>query len=285
MTKIKKVAVAGSGTMGLGIAQVCAMAGYNTLLYDIKDDLLDRAKAQIKQNLNKTVSLGKITEMEMQETLSRLVFTSDLNELEVDLVIEAIPEKLELKVSFFNELSKINSAGTIFATNTSSIPVTQIAAAVEHPERIIGLHFFNPAHIMKLVEIIEGAHTDKSISEFCYDFVQSLGKVGVMAQDAPGFIVNRVARHYYVEGLKILEEGVGSIETIDLLMESSGFKMGPFKLMDLIGVDTNYAVTESMFTLFNYENRFRPSRIQKQKVLAGMHGRKTGKGFYSYTKD
>jgi 3-hydroxybutyryl-CoA dehydrogenase len=285
MTKIKKVAVAGSGTMGLGIAQVCAMAGYNTLLYDIKDDLLDRAKAQIKQNLSKTVSLGKISELEMNETLDRLVFTSDLKSLVVDLVIEAIPEKLELKVSFFNELSKINSLDTILATNTSSIPVTQIAAAVEHPERIIGLHFFNPAHIMKLVEIIEGAHTDKSISEICYDFVQSLGKVGVMAQDAPGFIVNRVARHYYVEGLKILEEGVGSIETIDLLMESSGFKMGPFKLMDLIGVDTNYAVTESMFTLFNYENRFRPSRIQKQKVLAGMHGRKTGKGFYSYTKD
>lgn len=285
MTTIKKVAVAGSGTMGLGIAQVCAMAGYNTLLYDIKDDLLLRAEAQIKQNLNKTVSLGKITELEMNETLDRLVFTSDLKALVVDLVIEAIPEKLELKVSFFNELSKINSLDTILATNTSSIPVTQIAAAVEHPERIIGLHFFNPAHIMKLVEIIEGAHTDKLTSKICYDFVQSLGKVGVMAQDAPGFIVNRVARHYYVEGLKILEEGVGSIETIDQLMESSGFKMGPFKLMDLIGVDTNYAVTESMFTLFNYENRFRPSRIQKQKVLAGMHGRKTGQGFYSYKKD
>lgn len=285
MTTIKKVAVAGSGTMGLGIAQVCAMAGYNTLLYDIKDNLLVRAEAQIKQNLNKAVSLGKITELTMNETLDRLVFTSDLKVLVVDLVIEAIPEKLELKVSFFNELSKINSLDTILATNTSSIPVTQIAAAVEHPERIIGLHFFNPAHIMKLVEIIEGAHTDKSISKVCYDFVQSLGKVGVMAQDAPGFIVNRVARHYYVEGLKILEEGVGSIETIDQLMESSGFKMGPFRLMDLIGVDTNYAVTESMFTLFNYENRFRPSRIQKQKVLAGMHGRKTGKGFYSYTKD
>lgn len=285
MTTIKKVAVAGSGTMGLGIAQVCAMAGYNTLLYDIKDDLLLRAEAQIKQNLNKTVSLGKITELEMNESLDRLVFTSDLKALVVDLVIEAIPEKLELKVSFFNELSKINSLDTILATNTSSIPVTQIAAAVEHPERIIGLHFFNPAHIMKLVEIIEGAHTDKLTSKICYDFVQSLGKVGVMAQDAPGFIVNRVARHYYVEGLKILEEGVGSIETIDQLMESSGFKMGPFKLMDLIGVDTNYAVTESMFTLFNYENRFRPSRIQKQKVLAGMHGRKTGQGFYSYKKD
>lgn len=285
MTTIKKVAIAGSGTMGLGIAQVCAMAGYNTLLYDIKDDLLVRAEAQIKQNLNKAVSLGKITELEMNETFGRLVFTSDLNALVVDLVIEAIPEKLELKVSFFNELSKINSSDTILATNTSSIPVTQIAAAVEHPERIIGLHFFNPAHIMKLVEIIEGAHTDKSISKICYDFIQSLGKVGVMAQDAPGFIVNRVARHYYVEGLKILEEGVGSIETIDQLMESSGFKMGPFKLMDLIGVDTNYAVTESMFTLFNYENRFRPSRTQKQKVLAGMHGRKTGKGFYSYKKD
>lgn len=285
MTTIKKVAVAGSGTMGLGIAQVCAMAGYNTLLYDIKNNLLVRAEAQIKQNLNKAVSLGKITELTMNETLDRLVFTSDLKVLVVDLVIEAIPEKLELKVSFFNELSKINSLDTILATNTSSIPVTQIAAAVEHPERIIGLHFFNPAHIMKLVEIIEGAHTDKSISKVCYDFVQSLGKVGVMAQDAPGFIVNRVARHYYVEGLKILEEGVGSIETIDQLMESSGFKMGPFRLMDLIGVDTNYAVTESMFTLFNYENRFRPSRIQKQKVLAGMHGRKTGKGFYSYTKD
>jgi 3-hydroxybutyryl-CoA dehydrogenase len=177
---------------------------------------------------------------------------------------------------------EINGADCIYATNTSSIPITQIAAGLAFPEQVIGIHFFNPAHIMKLVEVIKGAKTNSTIVERVLAFVQSIGKTGVVAADAPGFIVNRIARLYYVESLKLLEEGVADLETIDRIMESSGFKMGPFKLMDLIGVDTNYSVTESQYQLFNFEPRFRPSRIQKQKVDAGLHGRKTKAGFYNY---
>ncbi len=171
---------------------------------------------------------------------------------------------------------------TILATNTSSIPVTQIAATIPNPERVLGIHFFNPAHIMKLVEIVSGAQTDTQIASACRELIVKLGKMPIMAKDAPGFIVNRVARHYYVEALKILEENITSMENIDLLMESAGFKMGPFRLMDLIGVDTNFSVTSSMYQLFHYDGKFRPSRIQQQKVDAGHHGRKSGKGFYTY---
>jgi 3-hydroxybutyryl-CoA dehydrogenase len=168
------------------------------------------------------------------------------------------------------------------ATNTSSIPVTRIAAALPHPERVVGMHFFNPAHIMKLVEVISGAATHPNVAQVVYDLSLQLGKTPVMAQDAPGFIVNRVARHYYVESLKVLEENVASFETIDELMEATGFKMGPFRLMDLIGVDTNFNVTSSMFESFHKDSKFRPSRIQQQKVDAGHWGKKTGKGFYEY---
>jgi len=168
------------------------------------------------------------------------------------------------------------------ATNTSSIPITQISTAIPHPERVVGIHFFNPAHIMKLVEIVSGAHTSETVAQTAFDFVKGLKKTPIMAKDSPGFIVNRVARHYYVEGLKTLEENVASHEDIDALLEASGFKMGPFRLMDLIGVETNFSVTESMFNLFYQDGKFRPSKIQKQKVDAGHYGRKTGKGFYNY---
>ena len=165
---------------------------------------------------------------------------------------------------------------------TSSIPITQIASGLNHPERLVGVHFFNPAHIMKLVEVIKGAATSTAVAEKAFDWSVSLGKTTVYAQDAPGFIVNRVARHFYVEALKIAEEGVASIPEIDNLLESTGFKMGPFRLMDLIGVDTNYSVTNSMFEQFNFDPKFRPNRIQKQKVDAGHHGKKSGQGFYNY---
>jgi 3-hydroxybutyryl-CoA dehydrogenase len=282
MMKIQKVVVAGSGTMGLGIAQVCAMAGYETVLYDVKEDLLIKAEAIIQKNVEKAIALGKMSEENGREGLSRLTLVTTFDDLKGDVIIEAIPEILEIKTRFFTEVSKINDDHTLLATNTSSIPVTQIAAGTPCPQRVIGLHFFNPAHLMKLVEVIKGARTDEAYVPVCMDFIQSLGKHPVLTSDAPGFIVNRVARHYYVESLKILEEGVATFQDIDTLMESAGFKMGPFRLMDLIGVDTNYAVTDSMFTLFNYENRFRPNRIQYQKVLAGLHGRKTGQGFYTY---
>ncbi|HSI89893.1 MAG TPA: 3-hydroxyacyl-CoA dehydrogenase NAD-binding domain-containing protein, partial [Adhaeribacter sp.] len=187
------------------------------------------------------------------------------------------------KHSIFSELASINTDDTILASNTSSIPITRIAAKVPNPERVVGMHFFNPAPVMKLVEVISGAATSPEIAETIKQLAVKLGKTPVMANDSPGFIVNRVARHFYVEGLKVLEENVASVETIDKLMQASGFKMGPFQLMDLIGVDTNFSVTSSMFEAFHYDAKFRPSRIQQQKVDAGHHGRKTGKGFYDYS--
>jgi 3-hydroxybutyryl-CoA dehydrogenase len=202
--------------------------------------------------------------------------------LVADFIIEAILENLQIKRELFQHLETINTSDSIFATNTSSIPITQIASGLNHPERLVGVHFFNPAHIMKLVEVIKGAATSTAVAEKAFDWSVSLGKTTVYAQDAPGFIVNRVARHFYVEALKIAEEGVASIPEIDNLMESTGFKMGPFRLMDLIGVDTNYSVTNSMFEQFNFDPKFRPNRIQKQKVDAGHHGKKSGKGFYNY---
>ena len=279
---IKTIGVVGAGTMGQGIAQICAQAGYKTILFDINAQVLQKAEATTQKNLDKGIERGKLTEQEKQTTLSNLVFTGDTLQLSCDVIIEAIVERLEVKQSIFKELATINTPDTILASNTSSIPITQIAAAIPNPERVVGMHFFNPAHIMKLVEVISGAATAPEIAETIKQLAEKLGKTAVMAKDSPGFIVNRVARHFYVEGLKLLEEGVADVETIDKLMQASGFKMGPFELMDLIGVDTNYSVTSSMFEAFHYDSKFRPSRIQQQKVDAGHHGRKSGKGFYTY---
>ncbi|MEJ8801248.1 3-hydroxyacyl-CoA dehydrogenase NAD-binding domain-containing protein [Pontibacter sp. H249] len=279
---IKTIGVVGAGTMGQGIAQICAQAGYKTILFDINEQVLQKAEATTAKNLDKGIERGKLTEQEKQAALANLTFTGDTLQLSCDVIIEAIVEKLEVKQSIFRELADINTPDTILASNTSSIPITQIAAAVPNPERVVGMHFFNPAHIMKLVEVISGAATAPETAETIKQLAEKLGKVAVMAKDSPGFIVNRVARHFYVEGLKLLEEGVADIETIDKLMQASGFKMGPFELMDLIGVDTNYSVTTSMFEAFHYDPKFRPSRIQQQKVDAGHHGRKSGRGFYKY---
>ncbi|MBC7426792.1 MAG: 3-hydroxybutyryl-CoA dehydrogenase [Bacteroidia bacterium] len=279
---INTVAIAGSGTMGAGIAQVCAQAGIKTILYDIKPEMLVKAKAGIEKGLSKLVELNKINEEGRLNAISLIQYVHEASKVKADLIIEAILEKKDLKTQLFNTLADFNSPETIYATNTSSIPITQIAAEFKYPGKVVGIHFFNPAQIMKLVEIISGAATEESVVADSKAFVDKLGKVGVMAKDAPGFIVNRVARPYYVEALKLMEEGVADFATIDTIMESCGFKMGPFRLMDLIGIDTNYSVTESQFALFNYEPRFRPNRIQKQKVDAGLHGKKTGKGFYNY---
>lgn len=283
MSEIKTIAVIGAGTMGLGIAQVAAMAGYSTILFDISKEMLEKAGQKIDKNLSKAIELGKLNEASKKETLSRLSYTQDLQACKADLIIEAIVEKLEIKVEVFRNLEAVNGPETIMASNTSSIPITRIGARLQRPERLVGMHFFNPAHIMKLVEIIKGAATSAEVANAVYAVSKSMGKVPVMAQDAPGFIVNRVARHYYVESLKVLEEQVANHEDIDRLLEASGFKMGPFRLMDLIGVDTNFSVTTSMFESFHYDAKFRPSRIQQQKVEAGHHGRKSGKGFYDYS--
>jgi 3-hydroxybutyryl-CoA dehydrogenase len=279
---IKSVAVVGAGTMGQGIAQVCATAGYQVLLYDIQPNLVGNALERIKNNLGSLADKGRITAAQKEAVISRITPVSDFRQLQVELVIEAVIEKLEVKQKIFSELEKINDKNCILATNTSSIPITQIAASLEYPQRFAGLHFFNPATVMKLVEVIKGTATTEACVQLLFGFAHKLSKQAVLAQDSPGFIVNRVARHYYVESLKLLEENVADFRTIDALLRSTGFKMGPFELMDLIGVDVNFSVTASMFNAFHHDPKFRPSRIQQQKVDAGHHGRKTGKGFYDY---
>lgn len=280
--KINKVGVAGAGTMGAGISQVFAQAGLQVLLFDVNDAQLEKAKADINKNLEGAVMKNKITANDKEAALSRITYSSDVQSLKADLIIEAIVEKLEIKRELFQKLAEVNSPESILATNTSSIPVTRIAKDIPHSERIIGMHFFNPAHLMKLVEIIEAAETAKQTTMAVKELTRRIGKIPVVCKDSPGFIVNRVARHYYVEALKMLEEGVATMENIDGLMEAAGFKMGPFKLMDTIGNDVNFAVTSSLFESFHQEPKFRPSRIQQQKVDAGHLGKKTGKGFYDY---
>jgi len=282
MKDIRTIAIAGAGTMGAGIAQVTANAGFKTILFDINQTILDKAKQSIDKGLQFLVDKNKLTIKKKETTLNLLKFTNNIDEVIADLIIEAVIERIDIKHDFFNTVAAINSSDCILASNTSSIPITQIAAKIPNPERVIGIHFFNPAPIMKLVEIINGAQSNKQVALHCKTLIESMGKTCVIAADSPGFIVNRVARHYYVEGLKILEEQVAPLEVIDALLESSGFKMGPFKLMDLIGVDTNLSVTTSMYNLFNQDSKFRPNRIQQQKVDAGLNGRKTGKGFYEY---
>lgn len=279
---IQTIAIVGAGTMGAGIAQVCVQAGYKTILWDAYPESLTRAKTGLQKSFGQLVEKGKITAQQAEQWFGGIHFATSFDALKADIIVEAIVEKLEVKRDLFHKLEEINDNDSILATNTSSIPVTQIARGLKHPERVAGLHFFNPAQIMKLVEVISGAETSAEVCNTLMELSKKLGKVPVMAKDSPGFIVNRVARHYYVEALKILEEQAAELETIDALCESAGFKMGPFRLMDLIGVDTNFSVTSSMYEQFFYDPKFRPSRIQKQKVDAGHHGRKTGKGFYTY---
>ncbi|MBW8050787.1 MAG: 3-hydroxybutyryl-CoA dehydrogenase [Cytophagales bacterium] len=279
---IHTIAIVGAGTMGQGIAQIAALADYNILLYDLNDKVLQNALTNIEKDLDKGIEKGKIKIEDKVNALKKIRVTNNFNELKADVVIEAVIEKLEVKREVFEKLEAINGPQTIFATNTSSIPITQIAASTKHPGRMTGMHFFNPAHIMKLVEVISGVATDAEAATAIRQLAEVLGKVPIMVKDSPGFIVNRVARHFYLESLKILEENIAGVETIDKLIESSGFKMGPFRLMDLIGIDTNFAVTSSMFEAFHYDPKFRPNRIQKQKVDARQLGRKTGQGFYVY---
>lgn len=279
---LQTVGVIGTGTMGQGIAQVCAQSGYEVLLYDAQPEQIKGALRSIEKNTTALVEKGRLSEEQRKNILLRIRAVEDFRQLQVDLVIEAIVEKLEIKQKIFLELEKINSSDCIFASNTSSISITEIASVLKHQGRFAGLHFFNPAPVMKLVEIISGAKTNDETVNILQTFSEKLLKITVLANDSPGFIVNRVARLFYVESLKALEEQVAGVATIDALMKNAGFKMGPFELMDLIGVDTNFAVTTSMYEAFHHEPRFRPSKIQQQKVNAGHLGRKSGKGFYEY---
>lgn len=283
LESVQTIAVAGAGTMGSGIAQLAAQAGYKVILFDIQQASLDKAKAAIDKNTDKGIQRGKLTEADKAQIFENLIFTTDQSSLKAELVVEAILEKLDPKVSFFKAMAELNGKDCILASNTSSIPISRIAAQISNPERVVGMHFFNPAHIMKLVEVISGAATSEEIAQTIFQLAEKMGKKPVHAKDSPGFIVNRVARHFYVESLKVLEERVTDHAGIDRLLRASGFKMGPFELMDLIGVDTNFSVTSSMYESFHYDSKFRPSRIQEQKVDAGHHGRKSGKGFYDYS--
>jgi 3-hydroxybutyryl-CoA dehydrogenase len=279
---ITKIAVIGSGTMGQGIAQTCAANGYNVLLYDIDSSLLKVAIARLRKNLDTLLEKKKISADEVQTTINRVTTVNDFQQLHADLVIEAVVENLDVKQKIFREIENINDHNCVLATNTSSISITRIGSVLEHPQRFAGLHFFNPAPVMKLVEIVRGAATDDKTIGQLKDLCAHLGKQSVLVQDSPAFIVNRVARHFYLESLKIAEEKVADFQTIDALMKATGFRMGPFELMDLIGIDVNLAVTQSIYESFHHDPRFRPSRIQQQKVEAGQLGRKTGRGFYRY---
>ncbi|MEY3442952.1 MAG: hypothetical protein RLZZ519_1233 [Bacteroidota bacterium] len=279
---IHHVAVIGAGVMGRGIALAAALAGYKSTVYDIHPQMLEEAKAYFEKFLNDSVSRGKMDDAGRQKVLDNLKITSHLGDLQADIIIEAILENLDLKQKVLREIEAINSEDAIIASNTSTIPITRIAAGLKVPGRLIGMHFFNPAPIMKLVEVISGAATEAWVSDVTFALAKKMGKTPVHAQDEPGFIVNRVARHYYLESLKLLEENGTDHETIDRLMENVGFKMGPFKLMDLIGVETNHEVTKSLYEAFFHDEKFRPSRVQQKKVDAGHFGRKTGRGFYNY---
>lgn len=280
------VGVIGAGTMGAGIALVCARKGYPTWLLDANPAVLDKAQTYLLSTLSRDVEKGKLTEEEKEKIFQLIKPVSEMKELApCNRVIEAVPERLELKKTIFSALVDHCSTEALLLTNTSSISITEIAGGLLHPERILGFHFFNPAPVMPLVEVIYGKKSSQANIEKAYQFAKDLGKVPVLVGDSPGFIVNRVARPYYNEGLRILGDQVATVEQIDHIMKKAGgFKMGPFELQDLIGIDINFATTDSVYSNFFHEGRFKPSRIQLRMVQAGNLGRKTGEGFYDYSK-
>jgi 3-hydroxybutyryl-CoA dehydrogenase len=281
---ITTIGILGAGTMGSGIAQNAALSGFNVLLYDAFADALPRALDRIKANLVRSVEKGRLTQQQADAALGNIHIHSTLTQLQrSDFLIEAAVEDLAVKKELFHKLEEIVPAHAIFASNTSSLSITSIASATKRPALVVGMHFFNPPTIMKLVEVVRGKQTSDETIRITTDLASQLGKVAVQCKDTPGFIVNRVARPFYGEALRLLGEGVATVETIDeIVRRSGGFKMGPFELMDLIGIDVNYAVTQSVYEQFFHEPRFRPHPIQRQMVEAGTLGRKTKRGFYSY---
>jgi 3-hydroxybutyryl-CoA dehydrogenase len=279
---IQTICVCGAGTMGSSIAQAASQHEFHVILYDVNTDILAKAKTAMQNNLQTLVQKNKLTAETGSAILSRIQFVSDINDCLADLIIEAIVEKPEVKVALFNQLAEVNHSETVLATNTSSLSVTEIAKKVKHPERVAGMHFFNPATIMKLVEVVATPFSNEQTIEAIVQTALQMEKTPVLCQDSPGFIVNHVARPYYLEALKLAEQGVTDFQTIDTLLEATGFKMGPFRLMDLIGNDINYAVSCQVYEALGKPERLQPSPIQKEKVENGHLGRKTGKGYYDY---
>ena len=278
------IGVVGSGAMGSGIAQVAATSGNRVFVYDTNEQALQKAKANLSSTLSKLVEKQKISQNESDAIFSKIEFVNSQEKFSnCDLIIEAIVENLEVKKSVFSSLEKIVSDKCVLASNTSSLSITSIAAACKLPQRVIGIHFFNPAPLMPLVEIIPGIATGQGLAEECKSLILSWKKTPVICKDTPGFIVNRIARPYYGEAMRIAEEGIADIATIDWAMKIiGGFKMGPFELTDLIGHDVNYIVTETVWKEFYFDQRFKPSIMQKRLLEAGFFGKKSGRGFYNY---
>lgn len=286
MDTMTNVGVIGAGSMGSGIAQVAAQAGHRVWLNDSNAGALERAAKGHQKVFAMLAEKGKMTMDEAKATAKRITYTRVVDDLKsCGLVIEAIIEDLEIKQGLFQELEMICAEDAVLATNTSSLPVVAIAGKMRHPERMLGLHFFNPAPLMPLVEVVPSMLTGDGLAEEMYELMRHWGKIPVFAKDTPGFIVNRVARPFYGESLRILEEGIADEATIDhALCTLGGFRMGPFELMDMIGNDINFAVTSTVFNAFFQDGRFRPSIIQQRKVEAGLLGRKSGRGYYDHAE-
>ena len=278
-----KVGVVGAGTMGSGIAQIAAQAGCEVILVDSSEDALQRSQEKLGKVFARLVEKGRVTSSESESVQQRITRAKTLESLApCDMVIEAIVEDLDIKTTLFQSLEGIVAEDAILATNTSSLSVTALARGCTRPDRVIGLHFFNPAPLMALVEVIPALQTDADLASHALAQMAAWGKSPALAKDTPGFIVNRVARPFYSEALRILEEGIASVQDIDASLRAQGFRMGPFELMDLIGHDVNYAVTSSVHAAFYGDSRYRPSHTQRQLVAANWLGRKRDRGFYTY---